>query len=103
YFYLSGNIFWEKVRSRAGRVVELWPLRPDKVRIIPDEDDFISGYQYEVGGRLFPLDVADVIHFKLPNPTDPFFGLAPRPRPKCGVNSPPGRWAGSTQPDLPRT
>lgn len=72
---LSGNAFWEIVRGQStGRPVEIWPLRPDWVRIVPDPDRFIAGYIYEVGGEKIPLPVEDVIHFKDPDPLDPYFG-----------------------------
>jgi len=75
YLDIAGNAFWEKARSAAGRVVELWPLRPDRVRIVPDNVKYISQYVYEIGGIWYPLDPADVIHFKYFHPTDYFFGM----------------------------
>ncbi len=45
---LAGRSYWEKVRSRAGRVVELWPLRPDWVRVIPAGTVGVRGYEYHV-------------------------------------------------------
>lgn len=72
---LAGNAFWEVVRDRAGRPVELWPLRPDLVRILPRRGRI--EYGYSIGsGRVVPLG-EDVIHFKLPNPVDPYVGQAP--------------------------
>lgn len=76
HLYLDGNAYWEKVRSNAGRVVELWPLRPDRMRIVPG-DDWIQGYIYRVNGREFPLEPQDVIHFKLPNPLNDYLGMPP--------------------------
>src|SRR5690606_15642391 len=48
---LAGNAFWEKVRDRTGRVVELWPLRPDRVEIIPSPRRGIGGYVYRLGAE----------------------------------------------------
>lgn len=72
---LAGNFFLEKVRSSAGRVVELWPLRPDRIRIIPDPSTFIGGYLYELGGQRHRLEPRDVIHLKAPNPLNDYFGM----------------------------
>jgi len=77
YLYLSGNAFWVKVRSRSGQVVELWPLRPDRLRIIPDNLRFVAGYIYEIGGHQYPLDAADIVHFKFPHPIYDYWGLSP--------------------------
>ena len=77
YLYLSGNAFWVKVRSRSGRVVEVWPLRPDRIRIIPDDRRFVAGYIYEIGGHQYPLDTADIVHFKFPHPIYDYWGLSP--------------------------
>jgi len=77
YLYLSGNAFWVKVRSRSGRVVELWPLRPDRLRIVPDDRRFVAGYIYEIGGHQYPLDTTDIVHFKFPHPIYDYWGLSP--------------------------
>lgn len=77
HLYLAGNAYWEIVRTRDGRPRELWPLRPDRVRIIPDQDPRIHHtYAYAVDGKLYPLGT-DVVHFKLPNPLDEYFGQPP--------------------------
>lgn len=74
---IIGNAFWHKVRSRAGRVVELWPRRPDRVKIIPDSENFIGGYELWNGEKWVPVPADDVIHFKLFNPLNDFWGLPP--------------------------
>jgi HK97 family phage portal protein len=77
YLYLAGQMFWVKVHARGGAVVELWPLRPDRVRILPSNAEYIAGYIYEIGGRQFPLDRADVIEFKFTHPIYEYLGLSP--------------------------
>lgn len=77
YISIAGNAYVEKVRSRAGQVVELWLLRPDRVRIIPDQQTFIRGYQYQIGADTAFLPAQDVMHFKTRNPYDDYYGLAP--------------------------
>lgn len=71
---LSGNAFWEIARTASGRPAEFWPLRPDYMKVVPHPEKFIAGYIYTVGGKEYPLAVEDVIHFKDPSPTDPYFG-----------------------------
>lgn len=77
YRSLAGNVFIEKVRSQAGKVVELWLLRPDRIRIIPDLQKHIRGYLYEIGAQKFTIDAADIIHIKTNNPLDDFYGMPP--------------------------
>lgn len=74
---IGGNAYIEKVRSAAGQVVELWLLRPDRMRVIPDSQRFIGGYRYSLGDRQFMLAPEDVIHLKTRNPLDDFYGLSP--------------------------
>ena len=77
YLQVAGNAYVEKVRSGSGRVTELWLLRPDRVRVIPDERTFIRGYEYTLGVEPRILSAADCIHVKLRHPADDYYGLAP--------------------------
>ena len=77
YLAIAGNAYVEKVRSASGQVVELWLLRPDRVRVIPDARTFVGGYQYQIGADWFILPAGDVIHFKTRNPYDDYYGLPP--------------------------
>jgi HK97 family phage portal protein len=74
---LAGCSYWEKVRSRAGRVVQLWPLRPDWVKPIQGKAG-IERYEYHVPGlKPIPLPVRDVLAFRLYDPMDQYAGLSP--------------------------
>ena len=76
YLDLAGIAFWEIVLDRADRPAELWPLRPDLVRIMPRRNGQHE-YGYVIGGgRMVPLGT-NVLTFKLPNPTEPWLGQAP--------------------------
>lgn len=75
YLDLAGVAPLEKVRSANRNVVELWPLRPDRIRVVPDAKDFIRGYVYEIDGQRYELPREDVIWFKNPHPRDDYFGL----------------------------
>lgn len=76
---VAGNAYLEKVRSRAGKVVELWPLRPDRVFIVPGSDNsrYIDGYDYRLPDRSWRIPAEDVIHIKTRNPLDDYYGLPP--------------------------
>jgi|GEM_PF-2248832 len=84
YQAIAGNMFWEKERSGAGRVVGLWPMRPDRVGIVsmtskPGErvKQRILNYTWRHHADVVRLPASDVIHFKEPNPRDELFGLPP--------------------------
>lgn len=72
---LAGISFWEIVRDRAGRPRELWPLRPDLVRMLRQRDGR-TRYGYLLGGGIVDLGT-DVISFRYPNPVDPILGQPP--------------------------
>ncbi|MCI0632489.1 MAG: phage portal protein [Actinobacteria bacterium] len=74
-----GNAYIHKVRSKAGNVVELWLLRPDRTKIVPGPDGMVARYVYSVGGEETGISVPpeDVVHLKLPDPLDDYYGLPP--------------------------
>lgn len=78
YRALAGNAYGLKVRSASGKVVELWLMRPDRVRIVPDSQEFIRHFEYDTGvGEPVKIPVADVIHWKTRNPVSDFYGMPP--------------------------
>ena len=61
----------------GGPVETLWKLRPDRIRIVPGSRRLIAAYIHRVGERETRLDPADIIHLRLPDPTDDLWGLSP--------------------------
>lgn len=74
---IAGNAYIEKVRSRAGQVVQLWLLRPDRVRVIPDAQTYIRGYQYEIGEHKDFIPAENIIHVKTRSASDDYYGMPP--------------------------
>lgn len=76
--YLGGNPYALKARNRLlGNAQELWRLRPDRVRIIPDKETFCK-YEYRVPGQVpVVYEHRDMMHFKTRHPLDDFYGLPP--------------------------
>ena len=62
----SGNPYFLKVRNSFGQVIQLWYVPPSMItpRWPEDGSDFISYYEYEVDGRLYRVEVDDIIHFR---------------------------------------
>lgn len=74
---LVGNAYWFKWRTNnAGQPLAIYRLAPPLVKVKP-EPWGVGGYEYEVPGmdKLTIDDPSQVIHFKLANPHDPYYGL----------------------------
>ncbi len=65
--------------GRLGKVpTEMWPVRPDRIQVVPDPYDFIRGYVYNSpDGERMPLETNELLRIMLPNPVDPYRGMGP--------------------------
>jgi HK97 family phage portal protein len=86
YLDLAGNLPWLIQRGRDGLPAELWPLRPDLIRIFPTSSPRVWDYGYVLDPsaavrnqqtEIVPIARRDIIHIKYPNPLDAYFGQAP--------------------------
>jgi HK97 family phage portal protein len=73
---LTGDAYWFLAGDSAGVPMEIWPLRPDRVSIVPDPTDHIKGYVYEIDGQRIPLLPQEVIHFRRWHPANDYYGLS---------------------------
>lgn len=73
---LQGNAFLRIVRDGFGIPRELWPLRPDGVRVRVDPRIGAAGYEVVVDGRTVAIRFEDVIHLRTWNPEDPYWGCS---------------------------
>ena len=73
---IHGNAYWFLAGQPGGTPQELWPLRPDRVQIVPDRARGVRGYVYAVDGREIPLDAAEVVHFRRWHPANDYYGLS---------------------------
>lgn len=73
---IHGNAYWFLAGQPGGAPQEIWPLRPDRVQIVPDAMRGVRGYLYEVDGRRIPLDAAEVVHFRRWHPANDYYGLS---------------------------
>ena len=75
---LWGAAFWALERGEDGGVSEIWPLRPDRVRIVPDDERYVRGFVYVgEGRRLVPYIPEDIVWMRYFNPLDDYAGLSP--------------------------
>lgn len=62
----------------GGIVLEMWPVRPDRISPVKHPTKYLTGYIYTgPNGEEVPLELDNVIHLKYPNPSDPFRGMGP--------------------------
>ncbi len=71
---LTGNAYW--FLAGNGVPSEIWPLRPDRVSIVPDPSRYVRGYVYEIDGQRIPLEPVEVVHFKRWHPANDYYGLS---------------------------
>lgn len=76
---LWGEAFWVLERGQDGqqRPKEIWWARPDRMRMIPDEKNYLAGWIYEWNNQRLAFSPGEVIWFRNPNPIDEFEGLSP--------------------------
>ena len=78
YLSLWGSAFWGLERDERARVVEIWPLRSDRMRVVPDAQAYIKGFTYAgKSERLIPHLPEDVVWIRYFNPLDEYSGLSP--------------------------
>ena len=77
---LHGNGFVQIIKDAAGNPIELFALRPERVKVIPGEDGWPIAYQYRVGTRSIEIAPEDedgwpgIIHVKSMHPSDDHYG-----------------------------
>ena len=76
HLYTTGNAYLLRERNRAGRIVGLQLLRPDRISI-DIKDGSLSQYEYEINGSTYFIPASEIAHLKLPNAADDVYGLSP--------------------------
>ena len=84
---LTGNAYWFLAGDAAGRPAQIWPLRPDRVAVVPDERAHVRGYVYTLDGRDIPLEAVEVIHFRRWHPRSDYYGLSALDAARIAVQS----------------
>ncbi len=80
HLLLHGNAYVQLLSDGAGKPVELFALRPERVAIVPGADGWPEAYQYKVGGKVLTIPVEDdagwpgIIHIKAFHPADDHYG-----------------------------
>jgi HK97 family phage portal protein len=80
HLLLHGNAFVQVAKDGAGRPIDLYALRPERVSVIPDGDGWPAAYEYTIGDRKLTIPLEDeqgwanLIHLKAFHPADDHYG-----------------------------
>lgn len=83
YLGIWGSCFWFLDRNAEGGIPELWPLRPDRMKVIrrPDQPQMtnrIAGFEFiGSGGQRIPLLPEETVWFRYINPLSDLDGMSP--------------------------
>lgn len=83
HLQVAGNAYLEAASFGDDAPSELYVLRPDRMSVVPGADGWPVGWEHRVGAnvRRFERDPisndAPILHLKLFNPTDDWYGLSP--------------------------
>jgi HK97 family phage portal protein len=87
FLELTGNAYWFLAGDALGRPTQIWPLRPERMTIVPHPTDYVAGYIYEIDAYRIPLDAIEVIHFKRWHPANDYYGLSALEAAQMAVDS----------------
>ena len=73
---LWGSAFWAIERGEDGEP-ELWPLRPDRVAVIPDRQRYVRGFVYRGVSEPVAYTPEEIVWLRYFNPLDDLAGLSP--------------------------
>jgi HK97 family phage portal protein len=77
FLLIAGNSYVEAVGPDRGAPRELYVLRPDRMRVLPDAQNRVRGYRYEVSTARIDLDTEHCLHIRLFSPLDDWYGMSP--------------------------
>lgn len=80
FMKLCGESYWYMPNGeKSKKPKEIYLIRPDLMKVVVDKDDpsgKVIGYILNRGaGKETPFDLEEIIHHKMPNPLDPYYGF----------------------------
>jgi HK97 family phage portal protein len=76
YLCLWGAAFWAVERGEDGEP-ELWPLRPDRMAVIPDRRRYVRGFVYRGAVEQVAYTPDEIVWLRYFNPLEEMAGLSP--------------------------
>lgn len=75
YLRIWGAAPWY-IETSGRKVLNVWPMRPDLLRILQDKKGNVTGYEYRVGQDAENFDVKEVVYIRKPAPENPMRGFS---------------------------
>jgi len=77
---LSGNAYWEVVndgKQGNGKILAIFPLRPDRMKIIPDSKKKVKEYHYMINtaNEVIKYKPEEIIHLKYTDALSEYYGV----------------------------
>ena len=81
HLLVSGNSYAEAVMI-DGAVRELYPLRPDRMSVVPDASGWPAAFEYAANGKTVRFEqegakIAPILHMREFHPLDDYYGFPP--------------------------
>lgn len=80
HLVLHGNGYVQIIKDGTGQPIELFALRPERVKIVPDNDGWPRAYEYRLSERRITIPLEDedgwpnIVHIKTMHPGDDHYG-----------------------------
>ncbi len=80
HLLLHGNAYVQVIKDGAGRPVELFALRPERVSVVPGANGWPAAYRYRLAGRTLEIAIEDaagwpeLVHIRSFHPGDDHYG-----------------------------
>jgi HK97 family phage portal protein len=75
YLRIWGSSPWY-LETNGKKILNIWPLRPDLLRVLQNKDGTITGYEYRVGTLQQTFKAEEIINIRKPSPQNPLLGFS---------------------------
>ncbi len=75
YLRIWGSAPWY-LEMNGKKIINIWPLRPDLLRVLQSQDGTVTGYEYRVGVMHETLKADEVINIRKSSPQNPMIGFS---------------------------
>ncbi len=75
YLRIWGSAPWY-LEMNGKKIINIWPLRPDLLRVLQTQDGTVTGYEYRVGVIHETLKADEVINIRKSSPQNPLIGFS---------------------------
>lgn len=84
-----GASYWAVERGPLGNPINIWWLKPSRVKPVPHTENYLSGFWYEpdIGHERIWFDADEIVWQRYPNPLDEFSPLSPVAAARLAANT----------------